>query len=130
MNKSRGFTLIELLVVIAIIGIIAAIAYPNYLKSVRKSNRSDAEVTLSQDSQSLERCYTQYGAYNNANCPALLGTSPQGYYTISPTTAPSVSTYTLTATAVASGPQAADTGCTVLTLDNTGTKTPSDCWQN
>lgn len=128
MNTARGFTLIELLTVVAIIGIIAAIAYPSYLNSIRKSNRSDAITTLSQDSQTLERCYTQYGTYNNPSCPTLLTTSPQGYYTIAPTA--NSTTYSIKATAISSGPQSKDAGCTQLTVDNSGAKTPSDCWQS
>lgn len=129
MNDTRGFTLIELMVVVAIIGIIAAIAYPSYLNSIRKSDRTDATTALSQDSQTLERCYTQYGVYNNLNCPTLLSTSPQGYYTITtPTLTPT--NYTIRAAAVASGPQSKDAGCTTLSLDSAGAKTPASCWQN
>ena len=42
-NKRSGFTLIELMVVIAIIGLIAAIAIPNYISYRNKSYCSEAE---------------------------------------------------------------------------------------
>ena len=44
--KQKGFTLIELMIVVAIIGILAAIAIPNFLKYQAKSRQSEARINL------------------------------------------------------------------------------------
>ncbi len=126
----KGFTLLELMIVVAIIGIIAAIAYPSYMNSVRKSNRADAKAALNDAAQQMQRCYTLNSSYSGCDSN-IATTSPEEFYTIGVNATDT--TYTLTATA-AKKPQTDDTNCATFTLNHLGAKTPDPdtdtyrCW--
>lgn len=62
-SRTRGFTLIEVLIVVAILGIVAAIAFPSYQDSVRKSRRSDGMALINQVMQAQERYFIENATY-------------------------------------------------------------------
>lgn len=61
--REKGFTLIELLVVITIIGILAAIALPNYIKAKNKAKEAEIKANCHTIQISLERYMTDNNEY-------------------------------------------------------------------
>ncbi len=60
-KNKRAFTLIELLVVVLILGILAAVALPQYQKAVEKSRVSEALTTLSALEKALDNYVLENG---------------------------------------------------------------------
>ncbi len=64
-NSKHAFTLIELLVVVLIIGILAAIALPQYQKAVQKSRLTEGIQLIRQVANAEKIYYLANGTYTN-----------------------------------------------------------------
>ena len=65
-KSNKGFTLIELMIVIAIIGILAAIAIPQFAAYRTRAYNAAAESDLRNCRTALEAYYADYQQYPNA----------------------------------------------------------------
>ena len=72
--KDEGFTLVELMVVVAIIGVLSAVAIPNFKKYQAKSKTSEGKLQLSAAYTAQQSFYSDYDTY--ALCLAYMGYNP------------------------------------------------------
>ncbi|WP_257266801.1 type IV pilin protein [Endozoicomonas sp. ONNA2] len=126
-SHEKGFSLPELIIVVAIIGLLAGIVYPTYSQYMYEVRRSDAWAALTAAVAAQERWYSVNHSYTDSMDSIGGSRSPEGYYTLS-VEADTVS-FILTATALGSGVQASDSGCTQFTVDHLGVLTPEACWK-
>jgi type IV pilus assembly protein PilE len=126
----RGFTLIELMITVVIVAILAAVAYPSFMDSVRKGRRSEAFAALTAVQQAQERWRsnraTYAGSVSNAatdtETPGLgmSFTAPDRYYDIAIVGSASATGYEVVATGVAGKSQADDSACRRLGIRLSG----------
>ena len=154
---TAGFTLIELMIAVAIVGILATIAATSYQSQVMRSRRTDARSAILDLAGREEKLFSTINTFSPS--PAALGygtaatfpAPPSGipvggsgtdYYNLSVVTPDTLyqsgaaNTYVIVATPIATTPQAGDTQCTSLMVNqlgqqtSTGTATPATCWGN
>jgi|MudIll2142460700_1097286.scaffolds.fasta_scaffold419946_2 type IV pilus assembly protein PilE len=134
MKRQCGFTLIELLVVVAVVAILAAIAIPQYSDYVMRSKLAEATSTLSEHRVKMEQYFQDNRTYVGACTAGTVAPPPTGRYFTYNCGTPTATTFTITATGVASQ----GTAGFVFTLNQanarattgvpTGWTTNGTCW--
>jgi prepilin-type N-terminal cleavage/methylation domain-containing protein len=67
-KRNDGFTLIEIMIVVAIIGILAAIAYPQYREYVLRGQLQELTARMSEFKLRLEQSYADNRTYEGGLC--------------------------------------------------------------
>ena len=85
LKKEEGFTLVELMIVVAIIGVLSAVAVPNFKKYQAKAKTSEAKVQLAAAYTAEQSFYGDFNTYHI--CLGYMGYNPTAeaaarYYTI------------------------------------------------
>jgi type IV pilus assembly protein PilE len=145
-NKQHGITFLELLIVVVIIGILAAFAYPSYMRYVADTKRTAATSILLQIADRQQQSFMDNKTYAadlvDLGFPAnplvvgddgrpLTSSDTQSVYSVALSNV-GVTTYTITATPL-HAQQALDTECGTMTLNQAGAKGSAgpveDCWR-
>ena len=128
-GKQPGFTLLELTIVVVIVAILVSIAYPSYVAQIRKSRRASAESHL-MDIAARQQQYLFDSRSYAASLAVLNMTTPSDVaaaYTITITVGGGLPpSFTIAATPM--GTQVLDLGGAVLTIADSGAKTPVGAW--
>ena len=128
----RGVTLMELMIVVVIIGILAAIAYPNYREFVTRAKRTEARAALLKIATNQEKYYLQNNIFTdnltNLGFNANPYTTDSGTFSVRIVSA-DASNFTAEADYI---PVDAEAGkCNLFKIDARGQKTSepdTDCW--
>ncbi len=138
MRKSmQGVTLMELMIVVVIIGILTAVAYPNYRQYAARAKRTEARAALLQIATNQERFYLQNNTYTE-NLTQLgfpitpVFTTDTGSYQVR-VDAGSADANNFTATATYQNADTESGKCLTFTIDARGAKGSGpllDCWSN
>ena len=80
MNKQSGFTLIEVMMVVAIVGILAAVAVPQYQDFVARGQLVEAHAGLGAFRVQMEQFYQDNRNYGGAGACGITVAPPYKYF--------------------------------------------------
>ncbi len=118
-RRAAGFTLIELMLVLVLAGLLSSLAWPSYSAQMQRSRRADGVAALLRLQAAQEAYKALHDSYAQ-RLSQLVGValiSPQGYYQLSLSQADAQG---FVAQARATGTQAADQACPLLSLRSHG----------
>lgn len=73
-TSQKGFTLLEVMIVVAIVGILAAVAVPQYGLYVKRAKFSEFRLAVLPIKLSINECY-EYNRSNSSDCNVSAATS-------------------------------------------------------
>ena len=130
MNKNSGFTIIELVVVLVIIGILSALALPQYIKTVERSRQSEALTNLGAIRGAQMRYYLENANYTDSfNNLDIDDTSIGTYFNYTPLNPLAATGVVARATRTGTkNPCAAAKKGYTINITNNGTTSNPDCF--
>lgn len=136
--RAAGFTLIEVLITVVILGLLLAVAVPNYTESVKRTARNEARAVMLENMAWMEQRFTVNNSYGNSAPTLPYAQSPKkgdAKYNIK-ISEKDGSKMTPTSYVLIAEPVKTEPKCGTFTIDNTGKRglegshsmTVEECW--
>lgn len=99
-EPTRGFTLIEVIIILVVLGILSAIAIPNYSRYAARGQLVEATNALSQYHARMDHYFRQHRSYANGDQCGVAPPAKLTSFTVTCTLSSSGQAFTATATGI------------------------------